>query len=241
MNDSFKQNSDKHNYVGGFFDRLSPAALQDLKSMQPARSFPEDAELFGENAPTTGVFLVVRGLVKLTVTSGNGRKLNLRIARRGAILGLAATISGDAYDATATTISPAMIVHIWEDEFIGFMNRHREAYQAALEEISCNLSEARRQLRTLGLGASARERLASLLLDLSEGGKITESGGTRFCLLMTHEEIGEFIGTSRETVTRLLTRFKLRRLLAMNGSILTISNRVAFAKYGVDGYGWTSM
>jgi CRP/FNR family transcriptional regulator len=173
--------------------------------------------------------------VKLAVSSSKGRRLNLRIARRGAVLGLAPTISGGAYDATATTLVPSKIVHVGEDDFLGFMNRHRDAYKAALEEISCNLSEARRQLRTIGLAARTPERLASLLLEISEGGQVTESGGTRCRLLMTHEEMGEFIGTSRETVTRMLSEFKLRRLLAVNGSTLTIFNRAAFASYGVDG------
>jgi CRP/FNR family transcriptional regulator len=235
MNERLNVESSKKNYGGGFFDKIPLAALRDLESMHPARSFPENIALFTEQYPTEGVFVVVDGAVKLTVSSSSGRKLSLRIARRGAILGLASTMSGGTYDATATTLCPVRIVHIPRQDFFSFINRHREAYQVALEELSCNLSEARRQLRTIGLFARAPAKLASLLLDMSKGGQVTESGGTRFRLLMTHEEIGECIGSTRETVTRLLGKFKSLRLLAMKGSMLTISNRAAFADYGVDG------
>jgi CRP/FNR family transcriptional regulator len=221
------------NLVGGFFDKLSPAALQDLVSMHPARSYPSDAVLFEESYPTGGVFLVADGMVKLTVSSINGRRLRLRTARKGAILGLAATLSDKVYDATARTLGHASIIHILERDFVSFMDRHREAYQAVLEEFSCNLLEARRQLRTIGLAVKAPEKLAALLLDISEGGQVTESGGTKFHLPMTHEEIGEFIGTTRETVTRNLTKFKTMRLLDVKGTMLTIANRAAFANYAL--------
>jgi CRP/FNR family transcriptional regulator len=76
------------------------------------------------------------------------------------------------------------------------------------------------------LSSSAPEKLARLLLDLSEGGQPTEHG-TRFRFMLTHEQIGEFIGASRETVTRTLGTFKLRRLVALDGAVVTIPNRSA--------------
>ena len=49
----------------------------------------------------------------------------------------------------------------------------------------------------------------------------------RFRFSLTHEEIGEFIGASRETVTRTLSTFKSRRLVAFHGSILEIPSKTA--------------
>ena len=80
------------------------------------------------------------------------------------------------------------------------------------------------------LTASAPKKLARLLLDWSESGQIGEEGGkVRFS--MTHEEIGEFIGASRETVTRILGMFKNQQLIAFHGSTLTIPNKAALAEY----------
>ena len=55
--------------------------------------------------------------------------------------------------------------------------------------------------------------------------------GTRFRFCLTHEQIGEFIGASRETVTRTMGTFKHRRLVAFQGSMITIPNRTALASY----------
>jgi CRP/FNR family transcriptional regulator len=64
------------------------------------------------------------------------------------------------------------------------------------------------------------------LLDWSEGAEQTKLG-TRITLPLTHEEIGEFIGSSRETVTRAFSEFKSRHLVALKGSTVTIPNREA--------------
>jgi CRP/FNR family transcriptional regulator, cyclic AMP receptor protein len=86
------------------------------------------------------------------------------------------------------------------------------------------------QLRNVGLSASAPEKLARLLLEWSNN---DQSNGTcaRVRFSLTHEEIGEFIGASRETVTRTLSTFKHRRLVSFHGSMLEIPNRSALAVY----------
>jgi CRP/FNR family transcriptional regulator len=86
------------------------------------------------------------------------------------------------------------------------------------------------QLRTVCLSSSVPEKLARLLLEWSENGQTTACG-TRLRFSLTHEEIGEFIGASRETVTRTLSIFKNRRLVASQGSMLTIPNRTALENY----------
>jgi CRP/FNR family transcriptional regulator len=85
-------------------------------------------------------------------------------------------------------------------------------------------------LRTLGLSSSSNERLARLLLDWSDDDQAT-GGGSRFRVSLTHEEIGDFIATSRETVTRSLSAFKDRRLVAFDGSLMTIPSRSALELY----------
>ena len=216
---------------GEFFNKLTPAALQDLNSLMFPSSHAANVVLYSEKDPTQGVFIVIEGEVKMSINSSEGRRLSLSIARKGEILGLASALSGHAYDVTAETLYPAKIAHVGRREFLGFLSRHPEAYQVVIEELSRNVTQACEQLRTVGLSATAPEKLARLLLDWSEGGQTTDCGGARFRFSMTHEEIGEFIGASRETVTRTLSNFKTRRLVAFQGSMLTIPNRNALAHY----------
>jgi len=216
--------------TGEFFRKLTPEALEDLASMESPLMYSAGSILFREQQTPPGVFVILSGEVKLSINSSDGKRLILRIARPGEILGLTSTLSGSACEMTAEALYPAKIAPIARRDFLNFLARHPEVYQTVIEELSLQLNMACEQLRTVGISSSAPEKLARLLLDWSENGQTTESG-TRFHFSLTHEEIGEFIGASRETVTRTLSTFKLRRLVAWNGSMITIPNRRALESY----------
>jgi CRP/FNR family cyclic AMP-dependent transcriptional regulator len=217
--------------TGEFFKKLPPAALQDFQSLQFPSSYAANIVIFSERDTAHGVYVVLEGEIKLSLNSSEGRRLSLAIARKGEILGMASTLAGSPYDVTAETLYPAKVAHIGRREFLNFLTRHPEAYQVVIEELSRSVTKACDQLRTVGLSATAPEKLARLLLDWSDSGQATECGGRRFRFSMTHEEIGEFIGASRETVTRTLSNFKHRHLVDFKGSMMTIPNRNALANY----------
>ncbi len=213
-----------------FIKRFSPAAQRDLMSLATASSYPSNHVLFSEREAARGVYVIVEGEVKLSINSSEGRRLSLRIARKGEILGLTSAISGSPYEVTAETLYPAKIAPIGRREFLGFLLRNPEAYQTVSMELTHEFTLACEQLRTVGLASSAPEKLARLLLEWSDRGQ-TVDAGAKFRFSLTHEEIGEFIGASRETVTRTLTSFKNRRLVAFHGSTLTIPNKDALADF----------
>lgn len=213
-----------------FFQKLSPAAQKDFASLQIPMQYPSGKVLFSEQQAPSGVYLILDGEVKLSINSSDGKRLALRIAHAGEVLGLTSTLSGNPYEMTAEALHSARIAPIGRREFLGFLMRNPEAYQIVTEEMSAQFNMACQQLRTVGLASTAPEKLARLLLEWSERGQTTEHG-TRFRFSLRHEEIGEFIGASRETVTRTLTTFKMRGLVAMNGSTLTIPNLSALASY----------
>lgn len=216
--------------AGEFFRKLSPAALVDFTSMEFPQSYAANVILFSERAATRGVFVVLEGEVRLSINSSDGKRLSLRIAKKGDILGLGSALSGSTYEMTAETLYPSKIASVGRREFLNFLSRNPDAYQTVIEELSRNVSMACDQLRTVGLSSSAPEKLARLLLDWSENDQSDEwVGRVRFS--MTHEEIGEFIGASRETVTRTLSNFRHRQLVAFNGSMMTIPSRTALASY----------
>jgi CRP/FNR family transcriptional regulator, cyclic AMP receptor protein len=215
---------------GEFMSKLPTPAIEDLESLALPVSYPVHTILFSEKDPAKGVYIVLEGEIKLSINSAEGKRLSLSIARKGEILGLTSALTGSPYEMTAETIFPAKLAPISRHDFLNYLLRHPEAYQILSEDLSRQYSMACEQLRTVGLSNSAPEKLARLLLDWSENGQITEAG-TRFRFSLTHEEIGEFIGASRETVTRTLSTFKVRRLVMCNGSTLTIPSRTALANY----------
>jgi CRP/FNR family transcriptional regulator len=217
--------------TGEFFKKLTTAALQDLTSMEFPHTYPANVILFSEREPASRILIVLEGEVRLSINSMEGKRLSLRIARKGDILGLASTLSGNPYEMTAETLYPAKIAPIGRREFLGFLARHPEAYQTVTEELSRQMTMTCEQLRNVGLSSSAPEKLARLLLEWSDNEQANETGTGRVRFSLTHEQIGEFIGASRETVTRTLSHFKHRRLVSFNGSMLTIPSRSALASY----------
>jgi CRP/FNR family transcriptional regulator len=215
--------------TGGFLQKLSQAALEDLTSIRAAAMYEAGEVLLSEKQVATGIFFIREGMVRLSMNSSDGKRLSLRVARAGEVLGLTSALFGSKCETTAETLSHAKVLHISGSEFLEFLRRHPEVYKLVTEEVSHQYTMACEQLRNVGLSSSAPEKLARLLLDMSENGQCTETG-TRFRFMLTHEQIGEFIGASRETVTRTLGAFKHRRLVALSGSIVTIPSRSALQK-----------
>jgi len=230
MRETVSDNRGRVRPAGDFLNKLSPDALADLQAIQHPSNYLPGVVLFSEKETPAGIYMVLSGEVKLSMNSSDGKRLILRIAKAGEILGLVSAVSGGLAEMTAETVHPARLAIVERREFLSFLTQHPEVYQILTVELSRHLNRVCEQLRTVGLSASAPEKLARLLLDWSENGQTTDAG-TRFHFPLTHEEIGEFIGTSRETVTRTMTTFKLRRLVACHGTSFTISDRTALESY----------
>jgi CRP/FNR family transcriptional regulator, cyclic AMP receptor protein len=208
------------------FGLLTAKAAKDFNSLKSISAYPEGAVLFMESQDPRGVFIVCEGELKLTISSSEGKTLILRIAQAGEILGLMSALSGRPYEVTAETLHPCQIAFVRREDFLQFMAQHPEALQGVIKQLSSNYHGACEQLRTVALSASAPGKLARLLLEWSTEDEETTSG-SRVKLHLTHEEIAEFIGSSRETVTRTLSEFKNRQLVKRKGSTLMISDRAA--------------
>jgi CRP/FNR family cyclic AMP-dependent transcriptional regulator len=214
----------------GFFCQLPAAALKDLDAIRFTSAYPAGAVLFIEKQTARGVYVLCDGEVKLSISSSEGKKLILRITKAGEVLGLGSALSGTPHEVTAETLRPCQIAFIPGDAFSRFLTKHPEAYPIVASQLGSHYQVACEQLRNLGLCASAPEKLAKLLLDFAAAGRQTKEG-TRIKLPLTHEEIAEFIGTTRETVTRTLTQFKSRHLVELRGSTLLIEDRKALEAF----------
>jgi CRP/FNR family transcriptional regulator len=208
------------------FGDLPPAVAQELESVKLTNHYPMGAVLFSEGQSPRGIYLVQRGLVKLSVCASDGRTLILRIAQAGEALGVASTIGGREYEATAEAQQPCDVTFIRQCDVLRMMRVHGEFALWITQLLSRDYNSTCREIRTLMLSGSASEKLARLLV-----GWLDERTGspnpTRMKVPLTHEEIGQMIGTSRETVTRLMAGFRRQRMIEQEGATLVVSNRVA--------------
>jgi CRP/FNR family transcriptional regulator len=205
---------------------LSQAVADIVENEALTTSYPTGAVLFAEGQSPRGVFLVRRGRVKLSICGSDGRTLILRIVDAGSPLGIAAVVSGRQYEATAETQEPCEISFLRHSDLLRLMRLHGELALWVTQHISRDYASTCREIRDLMLSDSASEKLARLMVGwLDQNAK--SSNPTQVKLALTHEEIGQMIGSSRETVSRLFAGFKKQRLIQQSGSTLVIPNRLA--------------
>jgi CRP/FNR family transcriptional regulator, cyclic AMP receptor protein len=210
-----------------FFCNLPDQALRSFESLKFTTAYPAGAILFNEGEEPRGIFMLCKGRVKLSTGSSDGRTLIIRIVEAGEVLGLSGTISGRPYKTTAETIEPSQINFVKRDDFQRFLRENGDACYHAAAQLAHEGHIAHDTIRSLGLSHSATEKLAKLILSWAdENGKETPQG-VRVKLLSTHQDIAQMIGTSRETVTRLLSELKNRRVISLKGSTLFVLNRDA--------------
>ena len=200
------------------FCNLPMDALQKLNEIKSTAVYPKSAVLFIEGQQPRGVFVLCAGKVKLSTSSSEGKTLIVKIAEPGEVLGASATILGKPYEVSAETIEPAQLNFIKRDDFLKFLNTNAEACMHTAEQLSEKYHSAQREIRSLGLSQTTSEKLARLLLDWCNRGGEETPRGVRLKVLLTHEEIAQMIGTTRETVTRLLSDFKRKKIIEMKGS-----------------------
>lgn len=148
------------------------------------------------------------------------------MAGPGQIIGLSASMSGLPYEVSAEILHPSHVAFIRREDFVRFVNRFPEAYQLVIRQLNSQYANACQQLRIVGLSTTAHEKLARLFLSWSSEEKQTSSPA-RIIVPLTHEQIAECVGTTRETVTRTLSEFKNKQLVMFKGTTAMIPNRAA--------------
>jgi len=209
------------------FCDLPPAALQTFENIKYATAYPPGAVLFVEGQMPRGIFVLCKGTVKLSINSPSGRTMIVKLAEPGEVLGLSATISGKPYEVTAETIDPCQVNFVKRDDFLKFLKDDVETCFKVAEQLGEKYHNACKEVRALGLSHSAAEKLASLLLEWSSKNGEGAKPEPRLKVRLTHEEIAQMIGTSRETVSRLFGELKKRQIVQSKGSTLVIRNTSA--------------
>src|ERR1035437_8411384 len=210
------------------FCNLPVAALQRLNEIRSTAVYPRSAMLFIEGQQPRGVFVLCTGKAKLSTSSAEGKTVITKISDAGDVLGLSVTISNRPYEVSPEMIEPGQANFITRDALLHCMREYGDVALRVAEQLSRNYYAAYEAIRTLGLTNSPSQRFAKLLLGWSN---TTGNGDPlQVKVTLTHEEIAEIIGTTRETVSRLFSQFKKKQLLHLKGATLTIRDKAALEK-----------
>lgn len=216
----------------GFFCDFSPPILHSLNQLSHKSTLPAGAVLFVEGQTPRGMFVLCSGRVNLSTTSREGKILILKTAEAGEALGLSAAISGMGYETTAETATPCQLNFVDRKHLLELMQAHSEVGLHASQALSRDFHSAYHDIHDLVLTRSSAGKLAKLLLSQSPRPELN-AGEIRINSSMTHEEMAQRIGSSRETVTRLLSDLRRRRLIHLDGPTLVIHDRTALEAMAV--------
>ena len=211
-----------------FFCDLTAHDIQLFDAIKVTKAYPKGTTLFVEGQPSNSVYVLCQGKVKLSTCSPDGKIIILGIAEPGEILGLSSAINGIEYEATAETLELCQVNYVQTGDFVRFLESNSNACLSVARQLSRNYHTAYSQICALGLSESVADKLAKLFLNWSRNSiAIANGNGSAMHLknFFTHEEIAEMIGTSRETVTRVLRYFRENEILTLKGSNLVIHDR----------------
>jgi CRP/FNR family transcriptional regulator, cyclic AMP receptor protein len=212
----------------GFFCDLAAPSLKSLEEVKYTSSYPSDALLFVEGQAPRGVYILCKGRVKLSMTSADGKSIILHIAGPGELIGLDAAISGAPYGLSAETLEPCQVNFVKREAFMRLMHDQPQISAHATVQFGRDYRAACCQIRSLGLTKTASEKIARFLLDTASNAK-QSTEPMRINLSLTHEEIAQIVGVSRETVTRTFTDLKAKSLITVKGPTVVIRDRAGLA------------
>jgi CRP/FNR family transcriptional regulator len=179
------------------------------------------ATLMRQGDPPNSVKILCDGRAKITTASQDGKVLLLNIASAGTILGLVAVVRQIKYETAAEAYGPCIVNEVGAHDFLDFLFRHRNASWQATQMLADENHGLLVNARRVALSGTVAGNVAKLLLDW--GTTITEDREKKhFTMVLTHQEIAEMVGTTRETVTRTLASFRQHGWIRIHGASVEI-------------------
>jgi CRP/FNR family cyclic AMP-dependent transcriptional regulator len=210
-----------------FLEGLPAEAQQALRILASASRYGKGATLFVAGERPRGIFLLNAGKVKVLAGTSQDRKVTLKIAGPGEVLGLSATLTGHAYEATAEAIGPARADFVSRADFLHFLQQHPEASFRVVQALGHQVYGVHERAGFFRGARSASGRLATLLLAWCADTGAESEEGIRVTVPLTEREIGQMIGTSRETIARLVGKLTDLNIVQHRGGVFLIRDKAA--------------
>jgi CRP/FNR family transcriptional regulator, cyclic AMP receptor protein len=134
-------------------------SLKSFDEIKSLASYPRSTLLFAEGRPVRGIYILCDGRAKLSICSDTGKRLMLRIAGPGEVLGLGATLSNTPYEITAELLDNSQVGFVRRKDLMKFLREHREICMEVVRMLSQDLHGAYERVRTLGMMRTRRPRM----------------------------------------------------------------------------------
>jgi CRP/FNR family transcriptional regulator, cyclic AMP receptor protein len=211
--------------VEHLFSNLSAKTLQAFETIKHPRTYPQQSLLFAEGQSPSGMFILCSGRVRISSATADGKRIILKIAGPGDMLGLNAVVSGKPHQASAESLEPCQLTFVKRVDVVQFLKHYPDFCLKVAEQLSESYRAAHREVTSRANSVSGR--LAKLLLEWRPSNGASFRQQSRIDLLLSHEQIAEKFGVTRETVSRTFSDLKKRGILRGKRSTWVICNELA--------------
>ena len=201
------------------FAELDDRELASIAAVAKTRRYAKDDAVFHADEIGDVFYLIREGQVKVTMISPEGKEIILSILAAGDFFGEMALFDNEPRSATVIAIEPLEVVSIWRSDFLHILSENFGITQKVLGELSKRLRHASNRIESLAT-MDVYGRLARFFLDLArQSGKVLDNDYIAV-IRPTHQAIANMIGTSRETVSRLIHDLMKQNLLLSEGKTI---------------------
>lgn len=206
-----------------FLAQLDPLDRRQLRAISQERLLSKGEVLFSAGDPGEYVFLLQSGRIKIHQLSGTGREVILWFCLPGEIFGLAEVAQGGGREVCAEACEASQVLVLTQDQFKGFITSHPQAALLSIQAMASRLRVLGHVLVNL-VSDDVNTRIAKLLLRLSARYGQRVGQYVHLSIRLTHQEIADMVGTTRQTVTSVLADFRRRGVLRMDNRRILIES-----------------
>ncbi len=201
------------------FAHLSDRELARVASAVREKGYPKNSVILFEDDPGDALYVVVKGQVKVVLIGEDGREVILAMLKDGDFFGEMSLIDDQPRSAHVIATEDATLLVLRRDDFRAAMEEVPRIALGLLQALSRRLRRADDKIGGLVL-LDVNGRLAKLLLELAD-----EHDGVTIKRRITHQQLAQMIGSSRETVSRTLRDLADRGLIEVNRRTMAVRDR----------------
>ncbi len=211
------------------FSELTPKHLEELDKSKVTNLYKKGQVLFHQDSPPLGVFCVLDGQVKILKNSEDGKETITQLATCGDVLGLRGVLTDSNHPATAKVMQDANICFIDRKFFKDLIQKSPEAANSLILNLVKDVTKLEAHVEEMNT-KTVRQRLIQLLLSFCETYGMRKAGEVFIDLKITRAEIASMIGTTPETVIRILSDMNDSGLVRQDGKKLFIPDMNTLAE-----------
>jgi CRP-like cAMP-binding protein len=185
------------------FQAMKPGELDEILKLAGEKRWPRGATIFQKGDEGTSMMAVLRGRVRVSAVSADGREVTLNVISPGEIFGEIALLDGKPRSADATAIEETTLLVVERKQFLPFLRQNDDLYLRLLAVLCDRLRRTSLALEGIAL-LDLPARLARLLLKLAEDYGRASAKGTRIDMKLSQRDLSTLVAASRESVNKQL-------------------------------------